>query len=391
MKTIEEILAALQAILDGAEGRDMTEEELARAAELEGELETRKKEVELRSRVEKYKAPVAAVVATKSKEDDVQERAFAHYLRTGKENQDLVEFRAQSVGTDSAGGYLVPPGFLTRLTERMKAFGGLSNHVETITTDNGNSVEWPTVDDTSNSGEIVAEAGTFASGADITFGTKTLGAYKYMAGGASNLPIRVSVELLQDAAFDIENYLAKAMGERIARAQSAHFVTGNGTTQPEGIVTGKTGVQTAGTASLTYSDLVTYVHSVDPAYRTNAKWAFNDASLAVIRKMVDTNGFPIWQPSTSGLAGEMPGGSLLGYPVVIDQGFSNMNLGTATVNWGVFGDLAESYIIRRVKDVTMVVDPYGRAANGQVQFHAWARADGRIKNANSYIALTGKS
>lgn len=391
MKTIEEILAALQAILDGAEGRDMTEEELARAAELEGELETRKKETELRSRVSGYRAPVAAVVASKTKEDDVLERAFNSYLRTGERNADLVELRAQSVGTDSAGGYLVPPGFRQKITERMKAFGGLRNHVEVINTDTGASMEWPTNDDTSNSGEIVAEAGTFTAGADLVFGTKTIGAYKFMSGGASNLPVRLSVELLQDAAFDVESFLARKLGERIARAEASQIVTGNGTSAPEGIVTGVTGTMLAGTAALTYADLVTFIHSVDPAYRASAKWAFNDATWATIQKLEDNNGRPLIMSANDGIGGQVGGANLLGYPVVIDQAFSNINLTSNTVNWGVFGDLTEAYIMRRVKDITLVVDPYTRGANGQVQFHAYSRMDGKIQNSNAYIAMTGKA
>lgn len=389
MKSVEELLDALQALLDGAkaEDRDLTPDELQRSQEIEKEIETRKQTVELRSRVEKYRAPVAAVVATKTKEDDVEERAFSHYIKTGLANQDLMEARAQSVGTDSAGGYLVPQGFLNRLTERMKDFGGLANHVETINTATGQALEWPTNDDTGNAGEIVAEAATFANGADVTFGTKTLGAYKYGAGGASNLPVRLSIELIQDSAFDIENWLVGRLSERIARAQAPHWVSGNGTSQPEGIVTGVDGVQSSGTA-LAYADFVTWVHSVDPAYRSNAKWAFNDSTLAEIRKLEDQNGRPLWQPSVEGMSASMPGGTLLGYPVVIDQAFADMNLAGSAV-FGVFGDLKESYIIRRVSDVSVMVDPYSRGANGQVQYHAFARADGRIKNSNSYIGLAG--
>lgn len=395
MKTTEEILATLQAILDGAEGRDMTEEELARAAELEGELETRKKETELRSRVANYKAPVAAVVAARTKEDDVEERAFNHFLRTGTPNQDLTsvagpEYRAQSL-TNSAGGYLVPQGFRNKIVERMKAFSGLANHVEVITTDSGNALPWATNDDTANVGEIVAEAGSATSGADLVFGQKTLGAYKYMASGAGSAPVRVSWELLQDSAFDIESFLANRLGERIARVQATHFVSGNGTTQPEGIVTGVTGTMLSGTAALTYNDLVTFVHTVDPAYRANAKWAFNDASLATIQKLVDNNNRPLLIGADSGIGGSVGGATLLGYPVVIDQAFSNINLTSNTVNWGVFGDLQESYVIRRVKDIVVMVDNITRMANGQVQFLAWARADAKIQNSNAYIAMTGKA
>lgn len=130
-----------------------------------------------------YVTPQATVHVAAPKEDDTLERAFTAYLRTGQANADLTELRAQSEGTPSAGGYTVPDGFRTKIIDRMKAFGGIANVAETINTETGQSLEWPTVDDTANVGEIVAEGGTFASGADLTFGTASLGAYTYTAGG----------------------------------------------------------------------------------------------------------------------------------------------------------------------------------------------------------------
>jgi HK97 family phage major capsid protein len=272
----------------------------------------------------------------------------------------------------------------------MKAYGGISNAAETITTSDGNPLPWVTVDDTANVGEIVAEGGTFAAGADLVFGTANLGAYKYMAGGASNLPLRVSFELLQDSAFDVEGLVSKKLGERIARVQATHLVTGTGSGQPQGITDGLTGVQSAA-GSITYPDLITWIHSVDPAYRTGAKWAFNDASLALIRKLVDGENRPLLQPASTASASAAPGGeTLLGYPVVIDQAFPTFAANTTT-NWGVFGDLAEGFVIRRVKDVVVIANPWTRAANGQVEFSAWARMDSVQQNTNAYVALTGHS
>lgn len=389
--SIEEIVAALQVIVEGAEGRDLTDEEVSRYEELEGKLTTARKSAEVRSRQTAYTTPVGTPRVAVKADVDEESRGFVHYLQTGQKNSDLVLVRAQSEGTPSEGGYLVPDGFRNKLVERMKDFAGLANHVEHINTGSGNPIEWPTVDDTGNVGEIVAENGTFAAGSDVVFGTATLGAYKYMSGGAGNLPIRVSVELIQDSAFDIEAYLAKAMATRIARVQAVHWVKGTGSGQPLGITYGKTGIMAAANTGLTYADLVTYVHSVDPAYRMNAKWAFNDSTLAAIRKLDDANDRPLWAPATDGLSGSMPGGTLLGYPVVIDQAFDNYSAASNTVNWGVFGDLAESYVIRDVHDLSMVVDPYTRAANGQIQYTAWLRADGTVQNPNSYVALTGKA
>jgi HK97 family phage major capsid protein len=389
--TIEDILAALQAILDSAEGRELTDEEVQNYEELEGKLTAAKRSVEIRARNAAYNTVAPAVNVAAAKKDDTLDRAFDHYMRTGKENTDLVELRAQSEGTGTEGGYLVPEGFRDKLVERMKAFGGVANDVENISTTTGNDLPWPTVDDTANVGEIVDEGGTFSSGADLVFGSASLGAYAYMAGGGSSTPLRVSKELLQDAAFDVQGLVSKKLGERIARIQAPHVITGTGVKQPLGITTGLTGVTTAANNALTYADLITWIHSVDPAYRDKARWAFNDQFLAKVKKMVDSNGNPLWRPADATMATDPGGGTLLGYPITIDQAFPDFVNNSPTVNFGVFGDLSEGYVRRTVKDFELLVNPYARMSNRQVEFSAWARMDATQQNTFAYSALTGHS
>jgi HK97 family phage major capsid protein len=388
----EEIVAALKAIVDGAVDRDLTEDEATRYEELEVKLAQADKSAQIRSRQDAYEAPSNILVNIKKDDDDPQARAFEHFLRTGQANSELIEARALETGSPSEGGYLVPDTFVNKIVEKRKAFGGLANHVTEISTSHGNQMEWVTLDDTSNAGEIVAEEGAPAAGADIAFGNNTLGAYKYMSAGASNLPFRVSWELLQDSSFDIESLLVNAMAKRIARKQATHWVNGTGTGEPLGITYGLTGIEIlADGDGITYKDLVRFVHSIDPEYRANAKWAFNDATLSTLRQVVDTNKRPILTDADAGAEQAMGGARLLGYPVVIDQAFSDFSAANNTQNWGVFGDLEQAYVIRRVKGFTMVVDPYSRKLNGQVEFIGWERADGTVQDSNAYVALTGEA
>jgi len=388
---VEEILAALQAIIDGAKAedgseRDLTDEEAERYAELEGKLEMARKNAEIRSRHQAYLTPVRSDlhVNVAGGDESREDRAFEQYLRTGHAPPELAEFRAQSEGTNSAGGYLVPAGFRTKLVERMKNYGGIAENVEVITTAEGNLLSYPTVDDTANVGEIVAEGGTFAAGADLVFGTRTISAYKYMAGGAGNLPLKVSWELLQDAAFDVASFVARRMGERIARLQAVHWATGTGTGQPQGIVTPITTSGTIGT--LAYADLLATIGFLDTAYWPGAKWLMNQATWALIQGMVDTAGRPLINAGDAGIGGQIGQGTLLGFPVVIDQAMPSKATGAKFL---AFGDLREAYVIRRVKDVTLVTLNELYAANGQTGFMAWARADGAVQNPNAIVVRTG--
>jgi HK97 family phage major capsid protein len=401
MLTVEEILAALQAVMDEAKADDgtsqpMNEDQVERYEKLEAQLATARRSEEAARRHASYTATATSPVipghtSTKDGEEQLN-RAFNHYLRTGRDNQDIVELRAQGEGVASEGGYLVPAGFRNKIVERMKAFGGIAADVETVTTGTGEPLPWPTLDDTSNIGEIVKEGNTFTSGADLVFGEASLGAYEYMAGGSGGSPLRVSTILLNDAAFDVEGLVSRALGERIARIQAPHLVRGTGAGEPLGLTYGLTGVQIAANTKITYVDLTHFIHSVDPAYReTGCQWGFNDKSLEYLKTIKDDNNNFVFRPDTADMATEAGGGTLMGYRVRIDQSFPDISLASATVNWGVFGNLKEGYVRRIIKDVQLLVNPYARMSNRQVEFSAWARMDATQQNTSAYSALTGKA
>ena len=391
--SVEDILAALQAIIDAAGDQPLTDEQAERYEALEKDLAVARRNLEIRSRQNAYTTPVRQDIhhllhTGTARQDDTLDRAFDHYLRTGKDNQDLVELRAQST-TDSAGGYMIPPGFRQKLVEVQKAYGGLAAEVETITTDSGNALEYPSLDDTANEGAITAEASAFTDGADLTFGTVALGAFKYTSMGAgTNLPLRVSVELLQDSAFDVADLVSRALGTRIARKQARDWAQGGGTTLPFGIChSALTPNETADSPpTIDYDDLLDLEATLDPSYEQSAKWVMNKATWVGIRGLIDGAQRPlIFDQASSGIAGR-PDKQLLGYPVVIDQMMPSASGGSGR-NCVVLGDLREAYVIRKVSNFVVVADPYTRSSFGQVQYVAWERADGNIQNRSAYVVL----
>jgi len=390
MRTIDEILGALQGIVDAAEGRSFTDDEVTQYEALERELEQTRRSAEVRARQNAYTTPVNAVVHVgTARQDDGLDRAFNAYLRTGQPNADIAGLAVrneQGVGTSAGGGYTVPPLFRQKLVDNRKAFGGLAAEVDSFDTGNGNPIEYPSIDDTANTGDITAENAVFADGQDMTFGTVRLGAYKYTSEGTgSGLPLRVSVELLQDSAFDIAGLVARVLGTRIARKQAAHWTTGTGVGQPLGLVasslTADNELDTPDTVD--YDDLLDTYDLLDPAYEQNAKWIMKKNTWSQIRGIVDTAGRPIIQDSTAGV-GEKPPMRLLGYEVVLDQGMPTLS-SAADGNAIAFGDFREAYVIRRVSNLVVVVNPYSRANYGQVEYVAWERADGTIQSRSAYV------
>lgn len=400
---MEELLAKLKELIELAESenRPLTEEEESEARSLTDQIEAHRRTIELRSKVNAYNTPVRTdlhIAVSHTSDDRPELRSMVHYMKTGQYDDYYMdtmagsaELRAQTKGTASAGGYLVPTTTAARITERMKAFGGLAEEAENITTDSGEAMNWATEDDTGNTAEIVAEGGAAASaGADKVFGQTTLGAFKYEATGTGNLPMKVSWELLEDSPINLEDHIANNFARRIMRKFSVDIITGNGTTAPQGIAAAQTAFDeiASNSAGPTYGELLGAVAALDPEYRSNAKWLINDATWFRLLAMVDDNLRPLILPQAqSGIAGPVPA-QLLGYPVIVDQGMASIG---DQAKFAVFGDLRESYIVRRVNGFHLLRLNELYAVNGFVGFLGWARMDGRVKNLNSYVVLAGEN
>lgn len=286
--------------------------------------------------------------------------------------REIVETRDLSVGTNTAGGYTVPQGFYDQLIDAMKWFGGIRPVANVFATDSGNTLPIPTDNDTANTGSLLGE-GVAASTLDVSFGQALLGAYKF----TSNI-VKVSIELLQDSAFDIEQFLSKKLGERIGRANNTYFTSGTGTNQPQGIITGsvlgKTGT-TGQTTSVIFDDLIDLEHSVDVAYRNNAKFMMHDQTLKALKKLKDSQGRPLFLP---GIAYKEPD-TINGYGFQINNDMAQMAANAKSI---AFGDFT-NYWVRDVKAVQVVRFNEKFMDAGQVGFVAFSRADGKLINAGT--------
>lgn len=333
--------------------------------------------------------PASPPLVTASADKDERLEAFWSYVRSGAQTDILRS--AQSEGVAAAGGYLVPDEFAARIVERIVSYGGFASAATTLNTSSGNPLTIAvTIDDSSNLGAIVSEGGAFSSGADVVFGTVSLGAYTYASNGTGTAPVKVSWELLQDSAFDLAPMLGDLLGTRIGRLQSTHWITGTGSGEPLGVTTNKVAQGQFAAATPTYAELLTTIHALDPGYRANAAWLMSDATLAVIRGMVDGAQRPLWQPQAQSGIGTLPGGSLLGFPVIVDQAMPDIAGSGAAKSLG-FGDWGKAYTIRRVRDIGIVRLNELYAATRQTGFFAWARADGTVVDSNAYVITANKT
>jgi HK97 family phage major capsid protein len=250
-----------------------------------------------------------------------------------------------------------------------------------ILTDTGAALPWPTMDDTSNLATIVSENATLSADTDLVFGTKSLGSFTYASG-----PLPVSLQLLQDSAFDFGSVIEAAIVNRFGRKQNNDFTTGAGTTLPFGVVVGAasgTVGATGETVSVIYDDFVNLIHSVDPAYRAGARFMFHDSVLKALRLLKDTQGRPLFVPSV--VAG-VPD-TIADYPFTINQSMAVMAANAKSVLFGNF----QNYIIRDVLGMQMMVLRERFADSLQVAWLAFMRSDGKLISAGSPIKYFANS
>ena len=305
------------------------------------------------------------------------------------ESRDQVEGALiPQIGTYTGLGFFVPAGFVYDVETALKYYAPLLDGkvFDVLETASGQPLPYPTNNDTTQEAQVVGE-GVGVAEQDITAGHINLGAWKYTTG-----LVRVSLELLQDSAFNLESFLADRFAIRLGRGYERDLTVGTGVNQPTGIITdvlasGAVPVVAAGSSessggtetganSIGYTDLVRLEHSVDPAYRPNAKYILHDLTVSSIQRILDKFGRPLWTP---GIKDNTPN-TINGYEYVIDQ---HMPTVAASANTVLFGDL-KKFLVRKVKDLTVLRLDERYADFGQVAFVGFARIDSRLIDAGTH-------
>lgn len=276
------------------------------------------------------------------------------------------EFRDLSKLSAGAGANTVPTSFLGQLQAHMIDVSAIrQTNVRVITTDSGEALQVPKTT-AHSSAAIIAEAGSITE-SDPAFGMVTLDAFKYA------LAIQVSSELEQDTGVDLAGYLAMQAGRALGNASGAHFVTGTGSSQPNGVVTAST-LGVTGSASVagafTADNLVDLYYSVIASYRRNGYWLLSDAGIKAARKLKDADNQYLWAPGL--VAGEPS--TLLGRPVVTDPNVAAPALSAKSV---VFGDMS-AYMIRDVRGVRVERSADYAFGNDLVTWRFILRTDGDL-------------
>jgi HK97 family phage major capsid protein len=268
-----------------------------------------------------------------------------------------------STTPDADGGYLVPQEFERQIVQGLEEANVIRSIAKTITTSAERKIP---VAATHSIAQWTPENGAYTE-SNPTFDQKSIDAFKL-----TDL-VKVSMELLQDSMFSLEAYIAAEFARAFGAAEEQAFCIGTGMGQPTGIFTangGVVGVTAGSTTAITVDNIIDLIYALKSPYRRNAAFLMRDVTVSSLRKLKDSNGQFLWQPSVQ--AGEPD--RLLGYPIHTSPYVPAVAAGALPI---AFGDFSNYWIADRMgRTVQRLNELY--STNGQVGFLCTERVDGKV-------------
>ena len=369
----------------------LSAEDTAAYEKMEQEIVDLGHEIERQERMDALERELAAPVNTPitakpesrkvdekiGRSSDAYKKAFWSQARA-KDGIGYEIRNALSEGVDSEGGYLVPDEFEKTLVSALAETNAVREHAHVFNTSNGTH-KIPVVV-SKGSAAWIDENGAYTESDDV-FGMEQIDAHKV------GTIIKVSEELLYDSAFDLENYFREEFARRIGAREEESFFNGDGKGKPLGILAAaggaEVGVTAASATAITADEVIDLFYSLKAPYRKNAVWVLNDATVKQIRKLKDTTGQYLWQPS---LVAGTPD-TILGRPVKTSAFMPTAAAGAKTI---AFGDFKYYWIAdRQGRTFKKLSELY--AANGQVGFMGTQRVDGKLILPEAIKVLQQKS
>jgi HK97 family phage major capsid protein len=307
------------------------------------------------------------------------QKAMDAYLRSGDEGglRSLVLEGKGMTTVDGDGGYLLDPQ-TTETVQSVLHGGGSIRSIANVVNVEATSFD-VLVDRAELESDWINEESNVTDTKTPKFERVSIPLHELAA-----MP-KASQRLLDDAAFDLEGWLAGRIAQRFANAEAEAFVTGNGNNQPKGFLKyetskeagwswGKLEFVPSGAANdFASSDpadaIINLVYALGAQYRANATFVMNSKTAGAVRKMKDSDGRFLWADS---LASGQPS-QLMGYPVLIAEAMEDVASNNHPI---AFGDFRAGYTIAERRDLRILRDPF--SAKPHVLFYATKRVGGDV-------------
>lgn len=292
--------------------------------------------------------------------------AFLQHLRTGVE-------RAAAPALQS-GQFIIPQTIASTIEVALKSFGGVLTVADVFSTATGADINFPTCNDTNSDAEVMAE------GEEVPTDTLKLGSVKIGSYTFRTPLVPIARELLQDAAFNMEQFISDMLTQRFARGFNKKITIGTGIKEPMGVVTAAhPATVVAADDAVSYDDLVDLMAELDAAYLEKARWMLNSKTLAAIKKIKDGAGQYIFQSS---VATDVPA-TILGKPYILNDNMEGIGAGKASI---LFGDFSK-FKVRIVKDFQYMRLNEVFATRNAVGFLGFGRMDSQLIDAGTHPIL----
>jgi HK97 family phage major capsid protein len=338
---------------------------------------------ELASRLDRIETKLARPsVQIRNHPDDaeLERNAFNNFLRKGWDGLEDLERKVLSAGvggSPSADGFaLVPQNFLAEILKNLVLLSPMRQVARVQPISGGGPVLIPRRLSTLSAAWVDELAQHSTS--EPTYDQVSVGLFEM------RVTSEISNQLLEDAAFPMDTELARDLAEQFAFLEGQAFVSGTGVGQPQGFLTAATFPTM--TAVFSADAIIDLFHSVASAYATNGTWLMNRMMMGQVRKL-KTSGTGVYLWTESLQPGNPP--SILGRPVL------EMPAMPATTGQGspptpviAFGDWSQAYRVLDRTTLEVLRDPYTRARNSIVAFHARRRVGGSLVKAEAVRGMS---
>ena len=293
--------------------------------------------------------------AEAKKKAEAYNTAFWETMHTGMPQNTLKE------GSDGSGGFLVPDTFEKKLVEGLTKDNLLRRLGTVLKTTK--TMKIPRVVEEGSAAWI--PEGEIVRVSETTFGEIVLDAYKLAKR------ILVSDELLEDADFDVEDFIYQMFVHAIAKAEEAAFFTGDGNGKPLGIIhQAEVGFTSESVGNINYDDVLNLIHSIKSPYRKNAALIMSEDAITKLLSIPHYHGNSPWEIS---LQDDVPN-QLFGYPVYTTNYLDRVEGGSKPI---LFGDFSYYWIIIR-DDVSVKVLNELYHDDGQIGYIAREYLDAKL-------------
>ncbi len=347
----------MRAVLEAANGRDMSAEEKSQYEALEAEQDrlaaqiTREEKVaELEGALAQVADPAVALAPAAPaggapvahNATPAYRAAYEQYLLNGLAGIHSPKYLAAlQADSDPAGGFLVMPQEMS--SELIKAidnevFIRRLAHIERVTS--AQSLGAASLDADPADADWTAELATGSEDSTMAFGKRELHPHPLAKR------IKVSRKLLRLTGGGAEAIVRARLAYKFGVSEEKGFLTGDGASKPLGVFTLSTSgigagrdVSTGNTSVAIGADnLFEVKYSLKAGYQANGVWIFHRDAVKQIRKLKDSSNQYLWQP---GLAGGQPD-RILDRPFYMSEYAPNTF--TTGLYVGIFGDFSYYWI-----------------------------------------------